>query len=78
MKVGAPGGVISLTGFGADKTGFVDLVGGIGGFKTANAVVAALKSDGHGGTLLSFGAAGQIDFVGVAVGALKAASFQIG
>ena len=78
VKVGKEGGVIDLTGFGADKTGFIDLVGGIGGFKTPKAVVAALQSDGHGGTLLSFGAAGHIDFVGVAVGTLKAASFQIG
>ena len=44
----------------------------IGGFKTARAVVAALQSDGNGRTLLSLGASGPIDFVGVPVGPLKA------
>ena len=62
---------ISPSGFAADRTGFVDLVGGAG-FKTARAVVTALQSDGNGGTRLSLGASGQIDFVGVPVGTLKA------
>jgi hypothetical protein len=79
VKIGKEGGVIDLSGFAADlTTGFIDLVGGVGGFKTAKAAVAALQSDGNGGTLLSLGASGQIDFVGVPVGALKVANFHIG
>ena len=53
VKIGTQGGNITLSNFLADKTGFVDLVGGVGGYKTAKAVVAALQSDGHGGTMLS-------------------------
>jgi hypothetical protein len=34
--------------------------------------------DKTGGTLLSLGAAGQIDFAGIKIGTLKASSFQIG
>ena len=76
VKIGKEDGVISLSGFAADRTDFVDLVGGVGGFKTARAV--ALQSDSNGGTRLSLGASGQIDFVSVPVGTLKAGSFQIG
>ena len=52
-----------MSGFRTDKNGLVDLAGGIGDFTTPKAVVFALQSDGHGGTLLSFGSAGQ--FLGV-------------
>ena len=72
VKIGKEDGVISPSGFAADRTGSVDLVGGAGGFKTARAVVTALQSDGNGRTLLPLGVSGQIDFVGVPVGTLKA------
>ena len=77
VKIGSQGGVITLNNFLADKTGFVDLVG-VGGFKTAKAVVAALQSDGHGGTQLSLGTAGHIDFANTAMASLTAPHFAIG
>ena len=59
---GQPGHV-TLSDFAQDPTGVIDLRGGLGGFTTPQEVVTALTSDGHGGTLLSFGAAGSLDFV---------------
>ena len=78
VKIGSQGGVITLNNFLADKTGFVDLVGGIGGYKTAKAVIAAIQSDGHGGTMLSLGTAGHIDFANTAMASLTASHFAIG
>jgi hypothetical protein len=37
-----------------------------------------VTSDQHGGSLLSLGSGGSIDFLGVAPTALHAANFQIG
>ena len=53
-------------------------MGGVGGYKTAKAVVAALQSDGHGGTQLSLGTAGHIDFANTAMASLTAPHFAIG
>ena len=77
VKIGSQGGVVTLNNLLADKTGFVDLVG-VGGYKNAKAVVAALQSDGQGGTVLSLGAAGNIDFVNTAMASLTASRFAIG
>ena len=74
---GSPG-ALSLSDFASDATGVVDLRGGIGGFTTPQDVVAALTSDGHGGTLLSFGTAGSLDFVNTAATQLTANHFAIG
>ena len=65
VKVGKDDGVISQWISRSHR-----FVGGVGGFKTARAVVAAFQSDGTGRTLLLLGASGQIDFVGVPVGTL--------
>ena len=78
LKIGIEGGSISLSNFIADRSGRIDLTGGVGGFKNVHAVLAALHSDGNGGTLLSLGASGQIDFMGVAQGTLTASRFQVG
>jgi hypothetical protein len=50
----------------------------MGGFTTSAAALSALKSDGHGGTLLSFGSGSSLDFSGVALSQLHASNFQIG
>jgi hypothetical protein len=78
VKIGSQGGVVTLNNFLADKHGVVDLTGGVGGYKTAKAIFAALKSDGNGGTMLSLGTSGHIDFAGAAVGSLTASQFHIG
>jgi hypothetical protein len=79
MKIGPTAGKDILSNFASDPSGVVDLIGGLGGFTTTAAVVGALKSDGHGGTLLSFGkGSGPLDFVGVPSSALHASNFQIG
>jgi hypothetical protein len=78
MKIGPTAGTDVLAHFASDLSGVVDLIGGIGGFKTAAAAVSALKSDGHGGALLSFGHNSSLDFTSVAPSQLHAANFQIG
>ena len=40
--------------------------------------MSALHSDGHGGTLLSFGATGSLDIAGLAPNQMSAANFKIG
>ncbi len=65
-------------GFASDPTAVVDLLGGVGGYSTVSAVLAALTSDGHGGSKLALGAGHAIDFTGVAPSALEAANFKIG
>ena len=78
VKIGSQGGVVTLKNFLADKHGVVDLVGGVGGYHTAKAVVAALQSDGQGGTMLSLGASSHIDFANTAMASLTASHFAIG
>jgi len=41
-------------------------------------VTAAVRSDNHGGSLLSFGASGSIDFLSVSPNELHASNFHIG
>jgi len=78
LKIGPTAGTDVLSNFASDPRGVVDLIGSIGGFKTTAAVLTALKSDGHGGTLLSFGAGSSLDFSGVALSQLHALNLQIG
>ena len=77
FKIGPTAGNDILSGFASDPSAVIDLIGGIGGFTTTAAILAAFKSDGHGGTMLSFGH-GSLDFAGVAPTALHASNFQIG
>ena len=55
-----------------------DLLNGVGGYATTAEIMGALRSDGSGGTLLSLGSAGSLDFMGVARGALVKSDFHIG
>jgi hypothetical protein len=77
FKIGPEGGVVNLNNFLSDRHGVIDLTGGVGGYSRVSTVLSALQSDGHGGVLLSLGASGHIDFVGVPLGALTAARFSI-
>jgi Ca2+-binding RTX toxin-like protein len=78
LEVGPTAGQDVLTHFASDPGGVVDLIGGIGGFTSVTGVLSALKSDGQGGTLLSFGQGSSLDFAGVASSQLHAANFRIG
>jgi glutamate mutase epsilon subunit len=71
------GGSDTISNFAADTTALVHLVAGFGGYTSASAVVSALHSDGHGGTLLPLGAAGSIDFIGVGVSQLHTSNFSV-
>jgi hypothetical protein len=51
--------------------------GGVGGYKTAKAIVAALQSDGNGGTMLSLGTSDHIDFANTAAASLTASHFAV-
>ena len=77
VAVGSSASVVSITGFATDTIGYLDLLNGTGGFTTVSQVLAALKSDGHGGTLLTLGT-GSVDFVSTTTAQLGAAHFKIG
>ena len=69
-------GAATINNFGADPTGIVDLLNGNGGYTTAQDAYNHLTSDGDGGSMLSLGANGTIDFAGDT--SLTAANFKIG
>ncbi|HEY2619841.1 MAG TPA: hypothetical protein VGI78_21040 [Acetobacteraceae bacterium] len=72
----ASGGTDVIQNFGSDASGYIDLLGGVGGYTSASQVLAALTSDGHGGTTLALGSSGSIDFANVGVSQLHASNFQ--
>jgi hypothetical protein len=67
-----------FNGLANDRSAVIDLLGGVGGYASVGAVMAALTGDGHGGTLVPIGAGQAIDFIGAAPTALHAANFAIG
>ncbi len=69
-------GATTIKNFGADPTGIVDLLNGVGQYATAQDAYNALTSDGVGGLTLALGANGSIDFAGTTN--LTAANFKIG
>jgi hypothetical protein len=77
FKIASNVGKLSISGFGADPTGVIDLLNGVGGYKTANAAFAALTSDGSGGAKLSLGSDGSIDIAGVAPSSLHVTNFKV-
>jgi Ca2+-binding RTX toxin-like protein len=79
LKLGPTSGNDVLANFGADLAqGKIDLLGGIGGFTSASQAYAALKSDGHGGSLLALGHAMSLDITGVTPTQLNESNFMIG
>jgi hypothetical protein len=65
--------------FTTDSSSVVHLLGDLGGFSSAAAVVSALTPDtGHTGITLSLGTSGSIDFLGAQPGNLTASNFSIG
>ncbi len=78
INIGSAGGAISLSNLVSDPTAAIDLLGGVGGYATTEQVLNALASDGHGGTSLSLGSSGSIEFINLPSTALTATNFQIG
>jgi hypothetical protein len=69
----------TVAGFAAsDPYGVLDLKNGAGGYASVNAIVQALHSDGHGGTMLSLGSSGSIDFQNTSVSQLTPSHFAVG
>ncbi|MGY4801877.1 hypothetical protein [Teichococcus aerofrigidensis] len=66
----------SILDFGASRGGVVALDDGTTGYASVAAVLAALESDGAGGSLLAIGG-GALHFEGLAPAALAAANFAI-
>jgi hypothetical protein len=79
LQVGALGGNIGVANF-STAHGVLVLVQTLAasqGWTTAGQIDAALTTDNHGGTLLSLGAHGSIDFQGIAKSQLSANNFHI-
>jgi hypothetical protein len=76
FKINSNVGNLAISGF--DTTGIIDLLNGAGGYTTASQAFAALTSDGAGGSKLSLGTDGSIDFAHVAPSSLHASNFKIG
>jgi hypothetical protein len=79
LNIGPTAGNDVLANFGTDLThGVIDLLGGIGGYTTAQQAYASLQPDKHGGSLLSLGHAASLDITGVAPSQLLVTDFKIG
>jgi hypothetical protein len=78
IDIGYNNGQVEIENFGADPTGIIDLLNGVGGYANVLHVLAALTSDGQGGTLLPLPSTGSIDFAGVAPSFFAAANFKVG
>jgi autotransporter passenger strand-loop-strand repeat protein len=78
LDVGSSRQIDTISGLGTDSSWLLDFTNGAGGFGSVTSVMDALHSDGHGGTLLSLGSGGSIDFVKVAESQIHAANFKVG
>jgi hypothetical protein len=77
FEVGTGVSTLKNQDFGADTTGVIDLLNGVGGYATSAAAYAALTSDGAGGSQLSLGGGAPIDFVATTKNQLSAANIKI-
>jgi hypothetical protein len=80
LQMGALGGTVSVANFSATKSMLLlaQTLASAEGWMTSAQVAAAVKTDGHGGSLLSLGAVGSIDFQNVPTTQLTASNFHIG
>jgi hypothetical protein len=76
FKINANVGNLAISSF--DTGGIIDLLSGAGGYTSASQAFASLTSDGAGGSKLSLGTDGSIDFAHVAPSSLHASNFKIG
>jgi hypothetical protein len=79
LEIGPRGGSVGITNFSATD-GVLALVAAMAsnlGWTTPGQIDAAVTSDHHGGSLLSLGSQGSVDFAGVAPSSLHASNFKI-
>ncbi len=67
----------ALAGLASDPSWKLDLIGGVGGFASVAAVMAAFQPDGQGGSVLNLPGGVHVDLVGVAPSSLTQAHFVI-
>ena len=67
----------ALTGLASDPSWKLDLTGGVGGFASVAAVMAAIQPDGQGGSVLNLPGGVSVDLVGIAPDVLTAGHFVI-
>ncbi|WP_426422134.1 hypothetical protein [Bradyrhizobium genosp. A] len=80
ISINSSNQVDTISGFGHDPFGVVDVANGVGNYHSVADIMNALKNDGHGGTLLALGSApnaGSVDFVDIAISQLHASNFMI-
>lgn len=80
ISINSSSQVDTISGFGNDPFGVVDIANGVGNYHSVADIMNALRSDGHGGTLLALGSApgaGSVDFVDAAISQLHASNFMI-
>ncbi len=77
ISIGPGSGSVAVLDIADDPGAVIDLTGGVGGYHTVGQVLAALTSDGAGGTKLALGSAAAVDFVGTSASILTAAHFRL-
>ncbi|MCG2667347.1 hypothetical protein ACFPFP_10365 [Bradyrhizobium sp. GCM10023182] len=80
VSVNSGNQIDTIAGFGHDALGVIDLANGAGNYRSVADIMSALRSDGHGGTVLALGSvpnAGSIDFADTAISQLHASNFVI-
>ncbi|MET4071048.1 autotransporter passenger strand-loop-strand repeat protein [Bradyrhizobium sp. S3.2.6] len=80
VSVNSSSQIDTISGFGNDPLGVIDLGNGAGNYHSVADIMSALKSDGHGGTQLALGSApnaGSLDFIDTAISQLHASNFVI-
>ncbi|MCA6122897.1 AIDA repeat-containing protein [Bradyrhizobium sp. WSM 1704] len=80
VSINSSNQIDTISGFGNDPNGVVELASGIGNYHSVADIMSALTSDGHGGTLLALGSgpsAGSVDFVDTAIAQLHASNFLL-
>jgi hypothetical protein len=71
-------GNVVINGWGSDPAAHIQLLNVVnGGYSTTAAALAALTSDGHGGTSLALPGTGSVDFAGVAPSSLTASNLTV-
>jgi hypothetical protein len=78
IKIQSNVGGLKVFDFAMDPTGTIDLLNGVGGYTSSAQVLSALTTDGSGGSLLSLGSDGSVDFLHVAPPSLHVGNFKIG
>ncbi len=77
FDIGSSAGDDVITGLAQDSSAIITLLNHAGGFSSAMDILDSLRSDGNGGSLLTLGAQGSLDIIGVAPSHLTAANFTV-